>query len=106
MNSWVNFGGAYQEWQFRRVNRMVVATGLVKSGNTTPGQTIAVLPAGFRPAGQIMKSVPISGGVGVIDVATDGRIIAGTVSATFTSLSRSEERRVGKECVSTCRSRW
>src|SRR3546814_15265756 len=24
----------------------------------------------------------------------------------FTSESRSEERRVGKECVSTCRSRW
>src|SRR3546814_458145 len=24
----------------------------------------------------------------------------------FVSLSRSEERRVGKECVSTCRSRW
>ena len=24
----------------------------------------------------------------------------------FTSFKRSEERRVGKECVSTCRSRW
>src|SRR3546814_12981617 len=24
----------------------------------------------------------------------------------FQALSRSEERRVGKECVSTCRSRW
>src|SRR3546814_14257351 len=24
----------------------------------------------------------------------------------FTTLARSEERRVGKECVSTCRSRW
>src|SRR3546814_15251996 len=27
-------------------------------------------------------------------------------SATFTIMKRSEERRVGKECVSTCRSRW
>src|SRR3546814_8914821 len=26
--------------------------------------------------------------------------------ATSTSTTRSEERRVGKECVSTCRSRW
>src|SRR3546814_14758046 len=26
--------------------------------------------------------------------------------ALFRELSRSEERRVGKECVSTCRSRW
>src|SRR3546814_16487546 len=25
---------------------------------------------------------------------------------TFTKTERSEERRVGKECVSTCRSRW
>src|SRR3546814_13262418 len=26
--------------------------------------------------------------------------------ATFVGMQRSEERRVGKECVSTCRSRW
>src|SRR3546814_7210411 len=29
-----------------------------------------------------------------------------TGSGASPSLSRSEERRVGKECVSTCRSRW
>src|SRR3546814_16291450 len=28
------------------------------------------------------------------------------VSRVFLPLRRSEERRVGKECVSTCRSRW
>src|SRR3546814_7163953 len=28
------------------------------------------------------------------------------VSTRFSSAARSEERRVGKECVSTCRSRW
>src|SRR3546814_5736794 len=28
------------------------------------------------------------------------------ISATGCKLRRSEERRVGKECVSTCRSRW
>src|SRR3546814_13586383 len=27
-------------------------------------------------------------------------------SSRFSAASRSEERRVGKECVSTCRSRW
>src|SRR3546814_10051106 len=31
---------------------------------------------------------------------------SGTVSAAMASAGRSEERRVGKECVSTCRSRW
>src|SRR3546814_10520140 len=29
-----------------------------------------------------------------------------TISFTQTETARSEERRVGKECVSTCRSRW
>src|SRR3546814_12723923 len=29
-----------------------------------------------------------------------------SVTATGTRFQRSEERRVGKECVSTCRSRW
>ena len=28
------------------------------------------------------------------------------ISITYTGVPRSEERRVGKECVSTCRSRW
>src|SRR3546814_14615966 len=30
----------------------------------------------------------------------------GVMAAAFFILMRSEERRVGKECVSTCRSRW
>src|SRR3546814_13662139 len=30
----------------------------------------------------------------------------GTTTATVLAQARSEERRVGKECVSTCRSRW
>src|SRR3546814_11337652 len=32
--------------------------------------------------------------------------VNGTLSIAFGSAYRSEERRVGKECVSTCRSRW
>src|SRR3546814_10972238 len=31
---------------------------------------------------------------------------AGLASARIGTVQRSEERRVGKECVSTCRSRW
>src|SRR3546814_15942593 len=30
----------------------------------------------------------------------------GTLGRTLEQIQRSEERRVGKECVSTCRSRW
>src|SRR3546814_12997624 len=34
------------------------------------------------------------------------RLLQGICGAFIPPLSRSEERRVGKECVSTCRSRW
>ena len=38
---------------------------------------------------------------------TDGQIICSSVLAyTETWSARSEERRVGKECVQPCRSRW
>src|SRR3546814_19873101 len=30
----------------------------------------------------------------------------GNIETAVTAIKRSEERRVGKECVSTCRSRW
>src|SRR3546814_13981685 len=33
-------------------------------------------------------------------------VIAGTTTIVAMGVARSEERRVGKECVSTCRSRW
>src|SRR3546814_14643359 len=33
-------------------------------------------------------------------------VIVGGGAAGFAAAQRSEERRVGKECVSTCRSRW
>src|SRR3546814_2835796 len=36
----------------------------------------------------------------------EGLDLNGAVRGTDYSTSRSEERRVGKECVSTCRSRW
>src|SRR3546814_16238996 len=34
-----------------------------------------------------------------------GAVVAGVIAAAAET-ARSEERRVGKECVSTCRSRW
>src|SRR3546814_4414631 len=42
-------------------------------------------------------------GTGRWDVRTDR---GERVSAQYCVMARSEERRVGKECVSTCRSRW
>src|SRR3546814_12638111 len=43
-------------------------------------------------------AVPVVGGLCGAAVRSRGNL--------RTSLGRSEERRVGKECVSTCRSRW
>src|SRR3546814_9000767 len=48
-------------------------------------------------------ALPISAG-GLVAVAAD--LLACTVLTPPGSPARSEERRVGKECVSTCRSRW
>src|SRR3546814_15587496 len=43
----------------------------------------------------------------IVDDARDfGRIAAANALSDVYAMGRSEERRVGKECVSTCRSRW
>src|SRR3546814_11384359 len=42
----------------------------------------------------------------VIERTRDRAVVAGNTSSLLRLLYRSEERRVGKECVSTCRSRW
>src|SRR3546814_5135213 len=45
--------------------------------------------------------------VRVTGTARDGRLdLRPTILAAVALLARSEERRVGKECVSTCKSRW
>ena len=36
----------------------------------------------------------------------DLNVSSATIRNEMSDLTRSEERRVGKECVSTCRSRW
>src|SRR3546814_12547349 len=50
------------------------------------------------------------GAVSVPDAVVDGSALRpdglGCVIQPSDALDRSEERRVGKECVSTCRSRW
>src|SRR3546814_12902552 len=63
------------------------------------GQLLGVTASGgchiFDPAG---------GPAAIYDALRDEGV--NTIIAVPTTLARSEERRVGKECVSTCRSRW
>src|SRR3546814_21141094 len=58
-----------------------------------------------RPSASYFSSMSASDGV---QVPIDQRPSAATqwFSVLSQSMARSEERRVGKECVSTCRSRW
>src|SRR3546814_12719221 len=48
----------------------------------------------------------LGAGVGLWESAQNRFNATGTVFVYTGSHSRSDERRVGKECVSTCRSRW
>src|SRR3546814_3441529 len=50
----------------------------------------------------LLGSLCLVGGFGL---SAEAAIVVSVV-VTFLSMFRSEERRVGKECVSTCRSRW
>src|SRR3546814_8053826 len=52
----------------------------------------------------VIRSMPPSGGMVLGTAPKDGKQAA--LNALFVNVNRSEERRVGKECVSTCRSRW
>src|SRR3546814_11109037 len=45
-------------------------------------------------------------GARVDEIAKQSDVNKNSLSHYFGSKERSEERRVGKECVSTCRSRW
>src|SRR3546814_4317574 len=51
--------------------------------------------------GMMRGAAPISGGV-----SSELERLVTTVRQDPAAWERSEERRVGKECVSTCRSRW
>src|SRR3546814_16356848 len=55
-----------------------------------------------RARGAEHKSMRVRDGGG----GTPGGLIRRLIEVTAPARTRSEERRVGKECVSTCRSRW
>src|SRR3546814_20570917 len=89
--------------------------GLLHNGDprwdTPDPKTISALtPASFRALWEpLLRQGPIE--VQVFgDIPADKAIaeVAATIGALKprTASKRSEERRVGKECVSTCRSRW
>src|SRR3546814_13180556 len=91
-------------------------------GGSTEICVLKTQPAGAAGAGSVAGQAPelslyawLSVPIGVITLSErygterygTGRKVSGADAATsYRALERSEERRVGKECVSTCRSRW
>src|SRR3546814_13274063 len=59
-----------------------------------------------KPRGARAPAKPVDVVIPRTVAAAAGKVVADETVDTAADHSRSEERRVGKECVSTCRSRW
>jgi lysophospholipase L1-like esterase len=89
-NSWVAFGSSFDEPKYiLGEDNIVTCTGLIKSGTTTAGTTIATLPAGYRPpAIQGPLVVATNAGTCQIKIDTSGNIQFQTAGdATYTNLN-------------------
>src|SRR3546814_11073249 len=72
------------------------------TGNFVAGGNISL-----NSEGNIDASAQANGGyVDANGLATEGNLFVVAAGDAALTDSRSEERRVGNECVSTCRSRW
>src|SRR3546814_20610386 len=78
------------------IDKQLTKQTLVPHGIPMPGgmmvESQSLYYADPLPRPYVLKPINEGSSVGVAIVTADG--------------NRSEERRVGKECVSTCRSRW
>src|SRR3546814_7270105 len=102
----VNIDEAYSEFMLKFFVALVVVI------------LISLLSLGWRVGIVVAAAVPLTlAGVFIIMLATGRAFDRNTLAALILSLGqivddaiiiieRSEERRVGKDCVSTCRSRW
>src|SRR3546814_17675823 len=92
--------------QARAIGPTVVARSLREA---LEADTI-ILAIPFREHREVAKILPNWDGKTIIDATNvfgvPSEELDGLPSSAFVAKARSEERRVGKECVSTCRSRW
>src|SRR3546814_17990110 len=70
------------------------------------GPTHAAIQSLVDPSARSFASAVTVFCINGLGIAFGGFIVGLLSDALSPSLGRSEERRVGKECVSTCRSRW
>lgn len=80
-SGWTNYGGGYQDAQYKKVGDLVFLRGHVKrtSGVST---TMATLPSGYRPVGYAEFIVTSNGAFGQVDIASSGELFlaAGNVA--------------------------
>jgi hypothetical protein len=72
-NGWVNFGGAYQTAQYRKVGDVVQVRGVIKSG--TVGSIAFTLPVGFRPPAKLQIGQESNQVHSYVEVDTAGQVI-------------------------------
>lgn len=90
---WVNYGIEYVGAFYSRYGRLVVVDGLINRppGPPAAGETLAVLPEGFRPSYTLIFHMMSAGGAARIDVRANGTIAILTAvsmpAATWISLS-------------------
>jgi hypothetical protein len=73
-NSWVNYGGAFQPCEYRKVGDTVEVRGLCKSG--TMGASMFTLPTGFRPPATVNFTAESNAVFSTITVASTGTVVA------------------------------
>src|SRR3546814_19204862 len=98
---------------FRKMQRVSASLYAVGHGGNDAQKTMGIiavllysqgmLTGGFHVPFWVVLSCQAAMGLGTL---LGGWKIVHTMGSKITRLTRSEERRVGKECVSTCRSRW
>lgn len=88
LNSWVNYGGGEAvAGYYKDALGIVHIKGLVKSGTTTPGTNIFVLPAGFCPTDSHWFATTSNGSFGAFVVASNGAVYVATApSNTYFSI--------------------
>lgn len=86
LNSWVSYNTTTHNkaGYYKTTTGVVRLQGVVKSG--TIGQPIFTLPTGYRPAKTLLFTVPSNGAFGVLEIQTDGDVIATTGNNTYVSL--------------------
>src|SRR3546814_7652243 len=92
------------KWNMREMMKEDYRKGAKRNGKYQRKEIIRRSDADDSFAGQARNCTPKLESLFIVVVHGDGQTIGG--DAPFLRHQRSEERRVGKECVSTCRSRW